>query len=297
MGFGAVRSLTVFVPLAVTLACACAAPQEDAASSEDGLSTGAGSALFQPATKRLSLEIDYVLGAEPFVKTAGGADPWKLFRDNASAILDKKIEVVVPPGLAGMERLTDVTAKEFDRADIVAIAQKHRGAAVTDDTVSIYVLFLDGKFKDDNGQVNDNTAAVSVRGTGIIAMFKPVLTTGFQDPASPTFMEQTTLIHEFGHAVGLVDDGIPPTSPHVDEAHGAHCSNPNCVMYYKNEMVKDGVDFTAKFLTPNDGILFGPECLADARAAAAAPGDHFASLVTHVSKASTAAPESLKVDE
>jgi hypothetical protein len=293
------RALAAFASVGVALACACSAPPEDAASSEDGLTAGpsAGSALFAPLTKRLSVEIDYVPGAEPFVKSAGGADPWKVFRDNANAILDGKIDVVVPAGLDGMERLSDVTAKEFDRADLVAIAQKHRGGVTTSDTVSLYILFLDGKFKDTDGSVSDNTAGVSVRGTGIIAMFKPVLTDGFKDPASPVYMEQTTLIHEFGHAIGLVDDGISPTSPHRDDAHGAHCKNPACIMYYKNDLVKDGVDFAATYLAPRHGILFGSECLADTRALSSDPGGHFASLVTHTSGAATATPATLKVDE
>ena len=276
--------LAVFAVLGVTLACACAAQQEDSASSQDGLTAGP-SALLDPAKKRLSLEIDYASGAAPFVKTPGGADPWKIFKDNANALLDGKIDVVVPAGLAGMERLTDITAKEFDRAALVDIAQKHRGAATTTDPVSLYVVFLDGRFKDEQGNVSDNTAGVSVRGTGIIAMFKPVITEGFKDPHLPVYMEQTSLVHEFGHAIGLVDDGLPPTSPHRDEAHGAHCNNPSCIMYYKNDMLHDGVDFVATYLTPRKGILFGSECLGDAHAVEAEPGGHFASLVSHTTRA------------
>jgi hypothetical protein len=293
-------SLAALTCFGVLFASACSAPQEEAASSQDPLSEGqpASTVLFEPATKRVSLEIDYVPGAEPYVKSASGvADPWKVFRDNAKAILDDKLEVVVPEGLAGMEQLNDVDGKVFDRDALVAIAKKHRDAAPTSDTVSFYVVFLDGKFKDTDGTVSDNTVGVSVRGTGIIAMFKPAITAGLKDPASPVFVEQTTLVHEFGHAIGLVDDGMPATSPHRDEAHGAHCSNPSCIMYWKSDLVHDGVDFVSTYLEPRNGILFGPECLADSRALATKPGGHFASLVSHATLASTAEPTTLTVDQ
>jgi hypothetical protein len=284
----------------VLFASACSAPAEGVASSSNSLSAEqpAAAALFEPTTKRISLEVDYVPGAEPYVRhDTAFDDPWKIFKDNAKAILDGKLEVVVPEGLAGMERLTDVDAKVFDQSDLVAIARKHRDGKSTQDTVSFYVVFLDGKFKDGSGNVSDNTVGVSVRGTGIIAMFKPAITTGYKNPASPVFMEQTTLVHEFGHSVGLVDDGLPETSPHRDASHGAHCSNPDCIMYWENSFVKDEVDFVSTYLTPHNGILFGAECLADSHALASQPGGHFASLLAHSSLATTAEPASLMVDE
>ena len=82
-------------------------------------------------------------------------------------------------------------------------------------------------------------------------------------------MEQSTLVHEFGHAVGLVDRGLRPTTPHRDLRNGAHCRNPACIMYWENILVKDGVDFVDTYLRPRRGILFGPECLADAHSFAA----------------------------
>jgi hypothetical protein len=276
---------------------ACSAQQAGQATSEDSLQAGPppAAAVFAPATKRLVLEIDYALGAEPFVGTA--PDPWKIFRDNAAAMLGSNIEVVVPGRLEEMERIDDIDASTFGGAELRAIAKKHRNTATTDDTVSVYVLFLDGQFKNEDGRVAPNTVGVSVRGTGIIAMFKPAITVGIVDPTMAMHMEQTTLVHEFGHAIGLVGEGIPATSAHRDDAHGAHCRNPACIMYFRNDMVKEGVDFVSEYLTPRNGILFGPECLADAHALAAKPGGTFASLVGHPTVASTTEPAETIIDE
>jgi hypothetical protein len=271
-----------FLAVFLAFACACSAQQAEQATSEDSLQTGPppSAAIFAPATKRVVLEIDYALGAEPFVGSSEtDPDPWKIFRDNAAAVLGANIEVVVPGRLEEMERIDDVEGSTFGGAELRAIAKKHRSTVTTEDTVSFYVVFLDGKFKNDEGRVSPNTVGVSVRGTGIIAMFKPAITVGIVDPLMAIHMEQTTLVHEFGHAVGLVGEGIPTTSAHRDDAHGAHCRNPACIMYYRNDMVKEGVDFVSEILTPRSGILFGSECLADARALATKPGGTFAWLV------------------
>jgi hypothetical protein len=279
------------------LASACSAPPGEH-TAEETLQTGPppSKTVFAPATKRVVLEIDYVPGAEPFLGSEALADPWKIFRDNAGAVLGPNIEVVVPKSVEEMERLDDIEGSAFGGAELRAIAKKHRGTATGGDTVSFYILFLDGRFKNDEGRVAPNTVGVSVRGTGIIAMFKPAITVGIVDPVMAMHMEQTTLVHEFGHAIGLVGEGIPESTPHRDEAHGAHCQNPSCIMFFRNDMVKEGVDFTAEFLTPRNGILFGQECLA-ARALAARPGGTFASLVGHPTVASTTEPAAPIIDE
>jgi hypothetical protein len=128
-------------------------------------------------------------------------------------------------------------------------------------------------------------------------MFKPSISESFVDPALPVLMEQTTLIHEFGHAIGLVDIGVPAITRHRDTEHGAHCANPACIMYFRNDMVKDGVDFVGSFLIPKQGVLFGPECLADAQALATKSGSVFASLVAGSTPALGDEPSKLIVDE
>jgi hypothetical protein len=294
-------SIATLVSAAALLSGACSVQgAEELASSDDSLTSGQPPApvLFAPTTKRVVIEIDYAPGAEPFEGSPDTyADPWKLFRDNANAVFDRKVELVVPDRVARMERLDDIEGTVFGREELVAIAKKHRDVASTSDTVSLYVLYLNGAFKESDGRVLRSTVGISVRGTGIIAMFKPGITVGFRDPVSPILMEQTTLIHEFGHAIGLVDVGVPAISRHRDDAHGAHCSNPSCVMYFRNDMVKEGVDFVRTYLAPNHGVLFGRECLADAHALAKKSGGAFASLVAQSSPALAAEPATLIVDE
>jgi hypothetical protein len=80
------------------------------------------------------------------------------------------------------------------------------------------------------------------------------------------FVEQATIIHELGHAFGIVDNGVPMVTPHRDTDHGAHCDNDKCVMYYLNEGASDATAFVRDKVLTGNQILFDAHCLADADA-------------------------------
>lgn len=236
-----------------------------------GVGQPAAAALYGPAIKTIVIEVDYATGAEPYTgPMVGMGDTWDLFEKNAVALFeggDKTL--VVPHTLAEMEELTDVPDQDFDTDDILALAAKHRTEASTADEAALYLLWLPAYYKDKDG-VQKNVLGVSLWDTGVIAMFKPVIASGGGGPLVSHFVEQTTLIHEFGHAAGLVNNGIAMASPHQDEAHGAHCSNQDCVMYYLNEGASDMLLFVQNSIAKGDTDLFGTECLDDAHAATAA---------------------------
>ncbi|PSQ81006.1 MAG: hypothetical protein BRD41_03875 [Bacteroidetes bacterium QS_1_63_11] len=61
------------------------------------------------------------------------------------------------------------------------------------------------------------------------------ITGGLNQPSREK-VEATVFRHEFGHNLGLVNNGIPPQQEsHHDEENGAHCTNEQCVMYYAIE--------------------------------------------------------------
>lgn len=45
-------------------------------------------------------------------------------------------------------------------------------------------------------------------------------------------LERATLLHEVGHAIGLVNAGLPMQRPHEDAQHDAHSSSADSVMYW-----------------------------------------------------------------
>ena len=83
-------------------------------------------------------------------------------------------------------------------------------------------------------------------------------------------VEQTTLVHEFGHAVGMVGNGVEARAAALDPEHRHHCVSSGCVMNAWYEGAAAAVSFVERYAMTRDPVLFGAECLADASAAARA---------------------------
>ena len=221
------------------------------------------SSTLSPNIERVSFEVDYQTGAEPYtfsLLTAGGT--WQLFRRNVEAVYDPLgASIDVPESLEQMQSLGPSTATDYSAQDILAIAEAHRESADSDTTQTYYIVFLDGLFRGENGP-DPQVIGVSIGDTGVIAMFKPV----YDGQLGASFLEQTSLIHEFGHAVGLVNRTVALTSNHHDAEHGNHCTNQQCVMFWQNEGLSDLLSFVQRYIFGDDTVVFGPECLADINA-------------------------------
>jgi len=196
-------------------------------------------------------------------------ETWKLFRTNAEKLFEKtKKPIEVPTTLDGMQKLDDIQGKQFSTDAILAIADRHWDGKDAADVVAYYVVWLDG-YLEENGAPNQQVLGVSIGHTGVLAMFKPVIESSGLPlvPNLSRVVEQTVLVHEFGHAVGLVENGIPATSAHQDKEHGAHCTNEKCVMYWQVEGVAAARDYAQRNVTRSDLVLFADDCLADVTAA------------------------------
>jgi hypothetical protein len=227
--------------------------------------------LFTSTVAEVALEVDYQPGAEPYTGLnpgSGNTDTWDLFKSNAEALFAGSPKtLLVPNRIQDMEQLADVTGTSFTVDAILSIATAHWTSPSTETRRVFYVLFLEGSFNQDGA---DQTAVlgVSLGDTGIIAMFKPVIrSTGLEATSIPRLVEQVVMIHEFGHAVGLVNNGVPLSSAHQDTTHGAHCSNADCAMYYTVDGYNEIVDFINRRVQGAGTVLFGSECLEDTRAA------------------------------
>lgn len=215
--------------------------------------------IFNASIKKVVVEIDYAPDAAPndaTVKDFG--NPWDLFRNSALAVFDGKKTLTFPEKVKDMQKLDDVAAKNYSAKDLVDIATAHRDQQSTDDTASIYVVFVNGYYVDEAGAEQQDILGVSVGNTGIIGMFKPAIS----DPV----LEQVALIHQFGHAVGFVDNGVPvaESNPHLDPANPRHCKNDKCVMSFGVE-TGAGAKKYAGIIRSAGSVLYDQGCLSDAR--------------------------------
>ncbi|HEU4573658.1 MAG TPA: hypothetical protein VFS36_01545 [Chitinophagaceae bacterium] len=128
-----------------------------------------------------------------------------------------------------------VTAKQiqpsddlFSLAGIKGIEDRNRTTFTKGDTLAIYVLCLDGFYADDS-----LVLGAAYRNTSIVMFGKSVRLDAANSQTPVPELEATVLEHEFGHLMGLVDEGAPMIRNHRDTNHSNHCSNPDCLMYYE----------------------------------------------------------------
>lgn len=245
--------------LVLALLCGCS----DAAIDEDDNPQPTPEVLFSSAIRRVEVEVDYEDGADPITGAAGKeSDVWNVTELNLDALFAGTKTLVIPHHLDEMQPLGRLDGAPFDRDELLNIADQHRDWPSAGDMASFYVLYVDGFYEED-GEVDESVVGINFGTTGVIVLFKPAIG---DEGKLTAFVEQSTLIHEVGHAAGLVNDGLPVMSDHHDVDNGSHCTRTDCVMYYALEGKKTVVDFLKTHIKEGEP-LFGPECLADAAAA------------------------------
>jgi predicted Zn-dependent protease with MMP-like domain len=171
------------------------------------------------------IEVDVVQGMDP----PGGV--LDLARSRMESLASKPDGVEFRTGAALPPR-----GGTWSDKDILDYADAHQDVDTGGKTAALHMLFLDGQYS--NGQVLGVTYMTSDGSrSGPVAIFSQRL----RDLCGPVCLSGTTpafkavVIHELGHSVGLVNNGIPMASPHEDAAHPGHSANDRDVMYYAAE--------------------------------------------------------------
>lgn len=223
--------------------------------------------IFYKTMETLTVEVAYEPDAQPYLNEMG-SNLWLITEENMEALFANRpqpIDVLVPASYNQMQQIPDQSGTGFTISRILSIAEAYRQGDNTATDGNIFVLFLDGYYEED-GQQNTNVLGVNIVGTTVTAIFKPVVVGAAFFDTQRKFIEQTVIVHELGHALGLVNNGVPLTSEHHDEPNGAHCTNTDCVMYYQNEGQGSVASFIQQFTGSGNRVVFGPECIADCEA-------------------------------
>lgn len=236
---------------ATTTTASTGEPPNDAP--EDGLYTD--------LVDTVIVEIDYAEGAEPYTGDSPGfGDPWDVLANNLDTLFAENPKtMMIDRDLADMQNVGVLEGEDFPSSRLHELADMYRDQETTETTRAFYLIFVDGYFADDSGQ-RRGVLGVSV-GQNVIGMFKPVVRSA--GGLTPELLEQAVLVHEVGHAAGLVNAGVPLISAHQDEEHGKHCTNQDCVMYWTVDGSDDAIDFVLNNVTSSDATLWGSECLDD----------------------------------
>jgi predicted Zn-dependent protease len=215
-------------------------------------------------TSDLELIIAYEQGADPYT-SFGGFDNWRITDFNLNQLLSaQNIPVKVPHVLDSMKSLGVLAQNNYTRQNIIDIAADVQRYSNKDSVKGIVLLFLNGYLIKD-GVIETRVLGLTIDGSAVVAIFKPVISASSSKEAEKNMVEQSTVTHEIGHVLGLVNNGVPTTSPHHDQANGAHCSNASCVMYWKNG-AGEVAQYIDRFTRGQDITLFCEQCRADIKA-------------------------------
>jgi len=168
--------------------------------------------------KNILIEIDLVKGREP---NNGSLNDLVAFLDN---ICDKDqiqyvwSDIIAPAGFN--------ENAVYSTEDLRDIERQYRDHYKKDDTVIIYIQYLNGNFSNekDDSRVTARTYSSSSVAISIDAIKYNT------EPRSVYSRENYTLHHEIGHVLGLVNFGYKSVHPHENRTDPGHCTNENCIM-------------------------------------------------------------------
>lgn len=208
---------------------------------------GASANEFLSSTKynSIKIEVQYMTGFAP------DASALSHLQSVLSSVVNK------PSGISiTTKEVTAATNPTFSINDVSQFEQHNRASFTTGDQIAVYILYT-------NGYNTDNRVlGAAYWNTSIVIFGKNIHdNSGGVGQVSRYKLEATTLEHEFGHLLGLVDLGSPMQTNHKDAAHGNHCSNSNCLMYYAS----DTHDMLGLLISGNIPT-FDANCLADLHA-------------------------------
>lgn len=261
-----------FFLMTITLLFAACSKNEEVRTGNFSLSPYESTQNYFKTSKRLVLDVIYESGNAPYTDTAIRENPlWQLTEENLVAMyLGRSVlpEIVVPKKLEDMREISVQNKTSWTVDDILALAQAHRKGQSSETESHFVILFVKGYFNDGSKDLA-TTVGVSLGGTTIVAIFKDVVksTDTATNPLVSRYVEQATIIHEMGHALGLVDNGLPMKEAHKDADHGPHCDNPDCVMYWLNEGKENVREFMSRYIQSGGRnlVLFDEKCLKDSR--------------------------------
>lgn len=159
-----------------------------------------------------------------------------LLRSTLADVTGKAVVVTGPTGLppqGGSYDLPDLERIHRETAFFGADGYLDGGRAV------LHVLYLDGRPAGDDDE--RRTLGRTLIGHGVVAIFRGSYSSAHRIVegewvAAAAEMDQHVLLHEVGHALGLVGNGIPQVRDHGDPDSPGHSRYPESVLYHHPPM-------------------------------------------------------------
>lgn len=165
--------------------------------------------------------------------SVSGFSPSSTTVDNVKTFLQARLNK--PSGITVMLRTVASPGKTaYTVDDIKTIENAERKQKPSGTTLTAFLLLLDGDYAGNSGSSKVLGLAY---GTSSMCLFEKTVRefSGGVGKPTVTTLETAVIEHEFGHVLGLVNNGTALQSSHQDGANGKHCINQNCLMYFNVE--------------------------------------------------------------
>jgi hypothetical protein len=170
--------------------------------------------------RRLLVEVAWVTGFDP---SRRALDHLQLILED---VTDKPGGVSIVLGRSFASSKTSYTA-----ADIRSLESGNRGRFSGGDTVTMWVVYLNGSYAEQGGALGLAYGATSA------AIFRERLDDATTALINETAIERAVLTHEAGHLLALINIGYRSPRDHEDPAHRGHSRNDSSVMFWAVEDV------------------------------------------------------------
>lgn len=167
--------------------------------------------------EKLEIEVCYV----------DGHSPEQASLDNLKSFLEARLNK--PGGITFTYKSIQSPGKSsYDDDAIRKIEKDYRSNYSKQDKLVAFIFFADAPYS------SGNVLGLAYGTTSCAVFEKTVMdNSGGLGQPTKTVLETTVLEHEYGHLMGLVDNGSDMVTAHAADGH--HCDNSNCLMYYAVE--------------------------------------------------------------
>ena len=140
-----------------------------------------------------------------------------------------------PNGVTIVETLIDTPSQTgpYDINEIVAIEDEFRTVFNNGNEIGVWIFFSGEESSSNTG--NSVVLGTAYRNTSVVIYERTFIELANNSPflINRFLIETSTLRHEFGHILGLVNIGTPLTSEHEDQQNTRHCNVEECLMYFE----------------------------------------------------------------
>jgi hypothetical protein len=167
----------------------------------------------------LIIEIAYMPGNQPDNNSL----------DDLKTFLEKYL--IKPGGISfSLKEIPTANKSILELSDIVSLEHQYRKNFTGNNRIAVFILIADAAY------YKSSTLGVSYWNSSICLFGKTINTnSGGTNQISRAVLTSILFEHEFGHLLGLVGQGSPMQTNHIDAQNGAHCNNRNCLMNYAVE--------------------------------------------------------------